>query len=370
MRNRLDNSSENRKIFLDVLPRKEYRGRKCIDWENSVGFKIKFVCDNVEGYMTVLKYIKKEQDLIMQYNSKEFKIKTSQLTKCRIYKIIVEDLTGMKIGRLLIKHKDELGSSKNKSKWVCDCDCGNKDIIVTKSFIRRSKYVSCGCWRKEVQFLNQSKDISNQKFGYLTAIRIIGKTKSNNNIWECVCDCGNTSNVSGTALRCGETVSCGCYSRYKDKDLKPINHKRRLTNIYQSMKNRCYNEKHQQYKYYGGKGIKISKEWNTFDKFYQDVFDSYVIHVEEYGEDETSIDRIDSNKGYSRENYRWATNVEQSNNKSDTLIIEYNNQKKPLTEWCIELGLKRNLVYNRMSKGWDFEKAINTPKKIYNKKNY
>jgi hypothetical protein len=81
------------------------------------------------------------------------------------------------------------------------------------------------------------------------------------------------------------------------------------------MKSRCKDKKN---KHYGLKGIKVCKEWNDFSNFYQDMYASYLNHCEKYGADRkgTSIDRIDGNKEYSRNNCRWATSVEQRNNIS------------------------------------------------------
>lgn len=73
---------------------------------------------------------------------------------------------------------------------------------------------------------------------------------------------------------------------------------------------RCYNVKGNRYKYYGGRGIKVCKRWHDFRNFYKDMGQP---------PEGLSLDRIDNNKGYSKENCRWATMAEQSKNKRSKL---------------------------------------------------
>jgi hypothetical protein len=73
------------------------------------------------------------------------------------------------------------------------------------------------------------------------------------------------------------------------------------------MKRRCYDKSRDAYPWYGGKGIKVATEWHDFMKFKEDMFEEYKKHVESHGEKQTTLDRLDSAKDYSKENCRWAT---------------------------------------------------------------
>lgn len=82
---------------------------------------------------------------------------------------------------------------------------------------------------------------------------------------------------------------------------------------FMGMKNRCNCPTAGGYKHYGGKGIKV--EWKTYKEFKDDMYESYLEHFKKYGRKQTSLDRIDSDKNYCKENCRWATWREQCINR-------------------------------------------------------
>lgn len=128
--------------------------------------------------------------------------------------------------------------------------------------------------------------------------------------------------------------------------------------IWCGMLRRCYNKNDISYKKYGAVGIKICDEWRDFIDFWNDMEDTYF--------EEAQIDRLNNEKGYSKENCRWATLKEQANNKRNVRFYEYGGKKMNLPDWDKKLGLKKGTTRARMHTfGWSVEKALSTPKKKY-----
>ncbi len=129
---------------------------------------------------------------------------------------------------------------------------------------------------------------------------------------------------------------------------------------YFSIKQRCNDPKATSYPRYGAKGIK--NLWGSFEEFRDDMYESYLKHIEEFGERNTTIDRIDSNKNYSKENCRWATMKEQANNKNNNHKVTFNGKTQNISQWGEELGIRKELIATRLSRGWPVENALSTKK--------
>lgn len=125
------------------------------------------------------------------------------------------NLLGQRYGRLTVIA--EAPSQKGSGAWLCECDCGNKKIVLTGA-LRSGNTQSCGCLHKEIVAKNFSKDITNQKFGNLTAIEPTQDRKHGSVVWKCQCDCGNIHYTTAELLLNGRTKSCGCvHSRGNQK---------------------------------------------------------------------------------------------------------------------------------------------------------
>lgn len=134
----------------------------------------------------------------------------------------------------------------------------------------------------------------------------------------------------------------------------PINKNRedfRFYNIWCDMKTRCNNPKCKKYYLYGGRGITICDEWNDYKNFYEDMWESYQKHALEFGEKDTTIDRIDSNDGYYKFNCRWATRKQQrinTRNKSHYEVTKIETNEtfiiNNLTDFCKQNNLTRQNV--------------------------
>jgi hypothetical protein len=120
-------------------------------------------------------------------------------------------------------------------------------------------------------------------------------------MWSCECSCGNIITVAGANLRSGRTKSCGCLA----KELMTT-HGMYKTNTYSSwkhMKVRCDSENFHQFKDYGGRGIAYDPSWSNFENFYMDMGDC---------PDGYTLDRLDVNGNYCKENCKWSSRQEQS----------------------------------------------------------
>jgi len=119
--------------------------------------------------------------------------------------------------------------------------------------------------------MGKLRDLTGKRFGSLLVVKLLGRDKNRHSIWECLCDCGNTSTPIGDSLWRGHTKSCGCGESQFFKNLPPrnpappvegkITGKYRIRGIYDNMLDRCYDPKCKNYSRYGGRGIFISDDW-------------------------------------------------------------------------------------------------------------
>lgn len=205
--------------------------------------------------------------------------------------------------------------------------------------------------------MSKFKDITNQKFGRLTAMEMTDERRHGEVVWVCKCDCGNEIKTRIGCLTSGSSKSCGCWK--KDRMNKHDMHGTSFYNIWQNIKQRCFDKNHHKYPNYGGRGIGVCDRWKSFDNFKEDMYDSYLVH--EKNNDSSQIERKNNDGDYCPENCEWATRKEQARNRRDTRWVEYNGDKKSLAEWVEILDLDYNTTWQRIVRhGW-------TPKKAFNK---
>ena len=205
-----------------------------------------------------------------------------------------------------------------------------------------------------------------EKFGRLTVLYDFYNDKVNkdHHYCHCICDCENKTEVDTKAiyLKSGKTKSCGCYSKEHPAHQIHGMSNTRFFKIWMSMKYRCYNRNSEDYKNYGGRGIKVCDRWlELFTNFKEDMYESYLAHVDKYGEKDTSIDRIDADGNYCKENCRWATQETQQNNRRNNHLVEYNNEVHTLAEWGKLFNISSLTILDRLIRNWDVESAITTP---------
>ena len=142
-------------------------------------------------------------------------------------------------------------------------------------------------------------------------------------------------------------ISCGCLKAENTAKINPKNEiKEKYPSFYiawQNMKKRCNNANTDFYKWYGERGIIYDPKWETFEGFYQDMFETW--------EEGLTIDRIDVNGNYNKENCRWITMKEQACNRRSNILININGQEKLLSEWSNISGVPFGTIWSRLNNG-------------------
>lgn len=195
----------------------------------------------------------------------------------------------------------------------------------------------------------------------LTLIQEKVKRKGKN--WQGLyrCDCGIEKLIYDYNVKNGITNSCGCIHK---EQLKPHFTRRthsksrsRVYRIWGSMISRCSYKKAKGYERYGGRGIQVCNRWLKFENFFADMGDP---PGKEY-----SLDRINNNLNYEPSNCRWATRLQQANNKRTSVLITYQGKTQTLSQWAQELKIHKATLTSRLkTRNWSIEKALSTiPKK-------
>ena len=263
----------------------------------------------------------------------------------------MNDLTGQIFGCLKVLGLDEEETKRRSEKygkptlfWKTECRVCHKKISKGVSEFRnieKTNLAGCSC---------RGIDLTGEKIGRLTVTGIAEIKKTGKRLWRCECSCGNVVIHETGILRAKSAPqSCGCLQREAASQtgkrtihyllegremMSPQN--KRIHTIWTQMRQRCNNPNNHAYSYYGGRGIKVCKEWEDVD-----VFEKWAL--ENGYEDTLTIDRIDSNGNYEPSNCRWTTMQVQANNTRGNKYITYKGETKSLADWCREL----NLDYSR-----------------------
>lgn len=206
-------------------------------------------------------------------------------------------------------------------------------------------------------------DITGLKFNRLTVIGRAGRHKCGIITWRARCDCGNETIVTVSNLRSGNTKSCGCFhveaATEQQKKLVAIvtTHGKSKSPEYKSwqcMIARCCYPADKRYEEYSSRGITICQEW-------LDSFEAFFAHVGERPSPKHTIDRIDNDKGYFPGNVRWATHLQQNNNKRTTPMVRYRGRTISLMDAYRESGTTLSysgVKYRYYGKEMSLEQAL------------
>jgi DNA-directed RNA polymerase subunit RPC12/RpoP len=177
------------------------------------------------------------------------------------------------------------------------------------------------------------------------------------------CECGTEWEVSTRysyhAKRC---KPCG-YKIVSSSRKKHGSSGKNLTlyNTWKDIRKRCNNKNSKRYHDYGGRGITVSERWDDFINFEADMGP--------HPGKGFSIDRIDVDKGYSKENCKWSTVNEQNRNKRNSRLITINGETKNLIDWCRKYNQYHGKIRYRLAKGMTPLDALTAPKRNHGRVN-
>ncbi len=209
----------------------------------------------------------------------------------------MNDLTGKRFGRLLVlKRGTRPGGKGRRTFWLCRCDCGVEKDVWAYSLTRpTAPSRSCGCLRDDI------REAALAAQGFVTQ--------------------GNPTYSSWARMRM-----------------------------------RCHNPKSTQYRWYGGRGIKVCQRWDSFHNFLADMGTR--------PSQKHTLDRINGDGDYEPENCRWSTQKEQMNNTRRTKHLTVDENTKTVTDWSESGEISSSLIHNRLRKGWTVKEAITRPRAV------
>ena len=200
------------------------------------------------------------------------------------------------------------------------------------------------------------------QYGRLLVIKEVDK-KDNKVVWECLCDCGNTTYVKSEDLTKG-TKSCGCLQKEKTSKAKFVHGLKGTSehHAWSNMKRRCYDKTNNRYATYGGRGIKVCDRWlgkHGFLNFLTDMGKKPLSAL--------TLERRNNDGDYCPENCYWANQKVQARNKTTSRIIKYNGESRILEEWGEITGFGKKVIWQRLNLGWSVEDALTKPIRGFNK---
>lgn len=187
-------------------------------------------------------------------------------------------------------------------------------------------------------------DLVGKKFGRWT---VLGLSNPGEKVlyWDCMCECGQVRPVFGGDLKRGGSLSCGCLMRERNGAKRMVHgnshHPSYKTWIY--MRSRCENENDTGYYGYGAKGISVCERWKSYANFWEDMGPTWRRGL--------SIDRINPLGNYEPSNCRWASALEQGNNRSTNHMIKTPKGDMTVTQAARAFGLKAPTLFSRIRCG-------------------
>lgn len=246
------------------------------------------------------------------------------------------DLKGQIFGKLEVIRFSHVDKNK-QGYWIAVCSCDGKEVLVKANCLKQGKTRSCGCLYKEkaskmfpdraygkaINFI----DLVGKLFGNWLVLSFGGYDKNNHLMWKCECQCPKhtVKLIRTDALNSRKTEGCRCVTIKKilakpshglSSRKDPIKHK--FYRSYINMLSRCYCVNDISYLNYGGRGITVCNRWlgeEGLKHYEEDKYDSFTQHIQNFGLENTSHERLEVDGNYTPENTKWATLLEQGKNR-------------------------------------------------------
>ena len=297
---------------------------------------------------------------------KEEKLRQRELDFQKSEKI-KKDIILKRIGKIYGDYKiistDETGG---KLFYTMQCNiCGAEKKISADNFEKRKNFHCSKHYKPPIKY---DESYIGRKKNFLKVIGI-ERTDKNRKKFVCQCDCGEVKQIEPAMWELEIIKSCGCKSKELSRNAikKHGLSKTRLYSIWHGMNDRCFNPKNKNYLNYGGRGIKVCKEWSGENELF-----NFIDWANNNGyADDLTIDRINVNGNYEPSNCRWADIITQANNKRPTEEWKKRELKtwtidgevKTIGEWCEQYDISTVTISYRMKKlGMTLEQALKTPK--------
>lgn len=203
---------------------------------------------------------------------------------------------------------------------------------------------------KSTRVYTASTDLTGEPFGRWIVLNEAPARKGRR-YWNCRCECGSESIVDGKELRLERSRGCG-----RCRNLKH-GYSTEQSSEYMTWKNiksRCNNPNNKSYNRYGERSIRVCDRW-------MESFEAFLADMGMKPFPEATIERIDNDGPYSKENCKWATQSEQMRNMSRNRLITFQGRTQCLQDWVNETGLSKAVISNRLKKGWTVEETLTVP---------
>lgn len=189
-------------------------------------------------------------------------------------------------------------------------------------------------------------DLTGNRYGLLTVVRFSGRREGGKYIysWLCSCDCGVEVTVLSSHLRGGVAASCGCKRRSRGgASSNP------LYKVWANMIRRCTDPEDKSFKDYGGRGIRVSARWTKLEAFIEDMGDR---------PKGCTLERVNNDGPYSKENCVWADRRTQANNKRNIPLRPWGAVRKSVAQWARDYGMPAETLRSRLKAGRSLIEAI------------